>query len=225
MIPPRTLRLLPLLPLLAGLAAPAAAEDKLARKLTRAAEVAEDLIAMEEPEIPGKLLAGARCVAVVPSVIKGAFGWGGRHGRGVLSCRDDGGKWGPPAFVTLSGGSFGLQIGGESTDFMFFFMNRRSIESLLKSKFMLGADANLAAGPAGRSAAAGTDARLSAEIYAFAKSRGFFAGVSLQGARLALNHKANERYYGKRVRPEEILFEHQVPRLSAEARAFARALP
>lgn len=207
------------------LAAPAGAEDKLARKLVRAAEVSEELIDMDDPEIPARLLDDAECVAIVPSVIKGALVWGGRHGRGVISCRNDRGKWSPPAFVTLSGGSFGLQIGGASTDLMFFFMNRRSIESLLKSKFVLGADASLAAGPVGRSAEASTDGRLSAEIFAYAKSRGLFAGVSLEGARLAVHHKANERYYGRRIWPEDILFEHRIPRLSAEGRAFVRALP
>ena len=212
--------------LFAVLAATAAgASDKLDRKLDRSVEVYESLFETPDRKVPEYLLEDAECIAIIPGVIKGALGWGGRHGRGVVSCRNDRGKWSPPAFVKLSGGSLGFQIGGESTDHVLFFMTRRSIESMLESKFILGGNASVAAGPAGRSAEASTDGKLNAEIYSYAKSRGLFAGVSVEGARLAPDQKAIREYYGRRVWPEDILFEHRVPRLSREARELVKALP
>ncbi len=207
------------------LAAPLAAEDRFARKLERAREVVETLLEAPDRSIPAELLEGAECIAIIPAVIKGAIGWGGRHGRGVLSCRDDGSAWSPPAFVKLSGGSFGLQIGLESTDFVLFLMTERSVKSLLRSKFILGGDVSVAAGPLGRSAELGTDVRLNAEIYAYARARGLFAGVSIEGSRLAPDPKAIERFYGERLRAERIVLEHRVPRLSDEAQELLRALP
>ncbi len=213
------------LALAAALAVPAAASDKLARKLERSVEVYEALFESPDRKVPERLLRKAECVAIIPGVIKGALGWGGRHGRGVLSCRNDRDAWSPPAFVQLSGGSVGFQIGGASTDHVLFFMTRRSIESVLESKLVLGADASVAAGPVGRSAEASTDGKLNAEIYAYARSRGLFAGVSIEGARLAVHQKAIQQYYGRRIWPEDILFKHRVPELPREARKLLRALP
>ena len=213
--------------LVAVFAATAAAgtSDKLARKLERSVEVYESLFETPDRKVPEYLLKNAECVAILPGVIKGGLGWGGRHGRGVVSCRNGRGKWSPPAFVKLSGGSLGFQIGGQSTDHVLFFMTRRSIESVLESKFILGVDASVAAGPAGRSAEASTDAKLNAEIYSYAKSRGLFAGVSVEGARFAPDLKRILQYYGQRVSPEDILFEHRVPKLPREARKLVKVLP
>ncbi len=206
-------------------AAPTLAEPDLPRKLERARRVVEELFNTPDREIPEDLLDGARCIAAIPGVIKGALGWGGRHGRGVISCRKDSGKWSPPAFVKISGGSLGFQIGAESTDLVLFLMTERSIESLLKSKFTLGGSVSIAAGPVGRTAEASTDARLNAEVYSYAKSRGLFAGISFEGARLAADQKSINRYYGRRLWAEQILFEHKVPKVPPEARAFVKALP
>lgn len=219
------LRLTSLVLGLALAAAPLAAGDRFARKLERSLEVYQRLLEVPDRKVPEYLLEDAECIAIIPAVIKGALGWGGRHGRGVISCQGGRGKWSPPAFVKISGGSFGLQIGGASTDYVLFFMTERSVESLLKSKFILGGDVAVAAGPLGRTAGGATDARLNAEIVAYARSRGLFAGASLEGSRLAADQKAIREYYGRRVWPEDILFEHDVPRLTREAKELLKALP
>lgn len=207
------------------LASPLVAESRQEQKLRVAREVYLDLFDVPERSVPEALLDDANCVVVVPNVIKGAFGWGGRHGRGVASCRNDNGDWSPPIFVKLSGASFGLQIGGESSDLVFFLMTERGARSLLKTKFTLGGDLSLAAGPLGRSAGAVTDLKLKAEIYAYAKSRGLFAGISMEGARMAPDQKWIDRFYGRRLWPDEVLFEHQVPTLPQSADRFISALP
>jgi lipid-binding SYLF domain-containing protein len=205
-------------------ALPALAGEKLARKVEASTEVYRELLETPDRGVPRRLLRQAKCIAVIPHVVKGAIGFGGRHGKGVISCRNDEDRWSPPAFLEISGGSFGFQIGVEATDLVLFFMNERGVKSLLNSKFTLGAEASVAAGPAGRSAEASTDIRLKAEIYSYAKSKGLFAGISVEGARLAPNDVAIRRYYGKRIRPETVLFEHQVPSVPSEARAFVAAL-
>lgn len=193
-------------------------------KVRIATEVYKELLEVPEREVPRELLQEAKCVAIIPGVIKGAFGWGGRHGRGVLTCRSNAGSWSPPIFVTLSGASFGLQVGAQSTDIVLFFMSERSVRSLLKSKFTLGGDVSVAAGPLGRSAELGTDIRLRAEIYSYAKSRGLFAGMSVEGARLAPKQELIDRYYGERVWPDEVLFGRGVSNLPAESRRLIEAL-
>ncbi len=204
-------------------ATPALAGERQRQKLRAAAAVWEELMDVPERRVPERLIREARCVAVIPGVIKGAFGWGGRHGRGVLTCRRGDG-WSAPIFVTMSGGSFGFQIGGQATDFVLFFVTDRSVRSLLESEFTFGGDASVSAGPLGRTAEAATDLKLRAEIYSYAKSRGLFAGLSLEGARLAASDKWNRRYYGERLWPEAILFEGIVDP-PAEAREFLSLLP
>jgi lipid-binding SYLF domain-containing protein len=204
---------------------PVDARVPLDQKVRAATQVYEELMKTRDRKVPDELLEDSACVAVIPGVIKGAIGWGGRHGRGVLSCRNDAGSWSPPIFITLGGGSFGLQIGAQSTDVVLFFMTERSARSLLKSKFTLGGDASVAAGPVGRSAEVATDVRLRAEIYSYAKSRGLFAGIALQGARLSPHQKSIDRYYGERVWPDQVLFEHKVPKVPRESRDFIDALP
>ena len=210
------------LTLLVGSASSAAAVD-LERKLRVATEVYEDFFGRGGgPQ--NRVVKNAKCIAVIPNVVKGAIGIGGHKGTGVISCREEA-DWSPPAFVKMSGGSLGLQIGGEASDVVLFFMTRRGVESLLETKFTLGAEAGVAAGPFGSSAEIGTDLPSRAEIYAYARSRGLFAGLSVEGASMTVSQKAIKKYYGERIWPEEILFEHEVPTLPSEARAFMDALP
>lgn len=205
--------------------APVQADARLAQKVSTSQEVFAELLAAPDREVPEELLERARCLAVLPGVVKGAFGWGGKHGRGVLSCRNEEGDWSAPVFVRISGGSFGFQVGVQATDLVLFMMSERSVRSLLKSKFTLGGDVNVAAGPLGRSAEASTDARFRAEIYSYAKSRGLFAGVSVEGARLAPHKKSMVRYYGRPLDARALLIDHEMPDLPPEAESFRRSLP
>jgi lipid-binding SYLF domain-containing protein len=143
-----------------------------------------------------------------------------------MSCRNAEGKWSPPSFVGITGGSWGLQIGAESSDLVVFFMTERGARSLMtSSRITLGAKASVAAGPFGRSGEASTDLKLNAEIYTYAKSKGLFAGLSIEGARLAADQKSNAQYYGQPVSIKQLLFEHKAPRVPEEAETFRRALP
>ena len=189
------------------------------------AETAANAGEMQPAHVASILIKKANCIGVIPHVIKGAFGWGGRRGRGILSCRNDVGEWSPPLFINLSGGSFGLQIGGQASDLVLFFMTERSIRSLLKSKFTIGGEASVAAGPFGRTAEASTDATLNAEIYSYARARGLFAGISIEGARLAPYQKLIKEFYGRRIFPDRIVFDRDVPEIPAAAKAFMEALP
>jgi lipid-binding SYLF domain-containing protein len=214
--------------LLLAPAAPAADDeprDKEAERLEDARAVYQELRDMEDAEVPAPLLENCRCIAVFPGVVKGAFGFGGRRGHGVMTCRDSAGVWGAPAFLTLTGGSFGFQIGVEKADVLLFFMTERGARSLAESKFTLGAKAGLAAGPVGRSAEAATDLKLDAEIYSYGRSKGAFAGISLEGAKVGADKSANERAYGKKLESKEILFARpDLPRSKA-MEAFLRVLP
>jgi len=164
-------------------------------------------------DIPRDLLAKARCVIVLPSVLKAAFVAGADYGRGIMTCRtgkDFTGSWGAPTMMALEGGSFGFQIGGEATDFVILVMNNRGAESLLHSKVKLGADAAIAAGPKGRELEADTDVTMRAEMFSYSRSRGVFAGVSLEGTTLRPDNDANRRLYGKNVSAIEIIKESKV---------------
>ena len=207
------------------LATPLLAYDKLSRKVDDARLAYRELLGEADRVVPHRLVSDASCIAVFPNVVKGAFGWGGRYGKGVLTCRNEGGEWSPPIFLKIWGASFGLQIGGTATDLILFFMTERSARALLRSKFTLGGDVSVAAGPQGRTAEAITDVTLRAEVYSYAKSRGLFAGIALDGARVAPSQKALANYYGERLWPDKVLFEHQVPKLPAEARQLMDALP
>ena len=163
--------------------------------------------------IPQNLLDKTRCVIVFPSVLKAAFVVGGSYGRGVMTCRthkEFTGPWGAPAMMALEGGSVGFQIGGEATDFVILVMNNRGVDSLLHSKVKLGADAAVAAGPKGRDAQADTDVTMRAEMLSYSRSRGAFAGVSLEGSTLRPDNDANHRLYGKEVTAPEIIAESKV---------------
>jgi SH3 domain-containing YSC84-like protein 1 len=163
--------------------------------------------------VPRDLLDKARCVVVMPSVLKAAFVVGGDYGRGTMVCRtgkDFSGRWGAPAMYALEGGSIGFQIGGEATDFVFLIMNDRGANSLLHSKVKLGADASIAAGPVGRTTAADTDAYLRSEILSYSRARGVFVGVSLEGSTLRPDDKANRDLYGRSVTAVQIVRESEV---------------
>lgn len=214
---------------LAAGAVPVGADTDWDRKLRVAAEVMHELEELPEGNLPQDLIDDTNCVAVIPHVVKGAFWVGGRHGRGLLSCRsqDDArsGPWGPPVTVRISGASVGAQFGGQITDLVLFFLNRRGVESLLDSRITLGADVSVAAGPVGRAAEAATDVKFKAEIYAYAKSRGLFAGVSVGGAHLGIARKGMRQLYGEFLDVEEVLFGGTVPRQPQDLETFLEALP
>jgi SH3 domain-containing YSC84-like protein 1 len=183
------------------------AADAEQERLANSADVMEEILNIPDA-LPRELLNKAECVAVMPSVKKIAIGIGGSYGRGALVCRTGSnftGSWGAPAMYRLEGGSIGLQLGGQETDFLLLIMNPKGVESLLRSKVKLGADAAVAAGPKGRDAMAATDAYMRAEILAYSRSRGLFAGVSLEGSTLRQDNKANEKLYGRKITAREIV--------------------
>ncbi|MFQ5929548.1 MAG: lipid-binding SYLF domain-containing protein [Acidobacteriota bacterium] len=198
--------------------------DKFADRVKESREVYEELVNAPDKGVPQQLLKECKCIVVIPHVIKAAFGFGGRHGKGIVSCRNNRGNWSPPAFMKLSGGSFGLQIGGQSSDLVLFLMSEKSSKALLKSKFTLGGDASVSAGPVGRTVEGNTDVTFRAEIYAYARSKGLFAGISLEGAKLGSDGTAIRKFYGSEIDPKVILFQHKVPKMPGEARKFVQAL-
>src|SRR5271163_1183514 len=160
-------------------------------------------------DIPQDLLRKAECVIVYPSVLKAAFVVGGSYGRGAMTCRTGAnfkGPWSAPSMMALEGGSFGFQIGGQATDFVLLVMNDRGAQGILSSKVKLGGDASVAAGPKGRTASAESDVTLRAEVLSYSRSRGLFAGISLEGSTVRPDNDANERLYGKKVSAKEIIF-------------------
>jgi len=180
-------------------------------QLEKASNVLQEIMGVPDKGIPHDLLERALCVGIVPSEIKGAFIFGGTYGRGVLVCRRHGnGPWGAPAEFGLGEGSFGFQIGGESTDVVFLVMNESGTRKLLEDHVKLGADLSVAAGPVGRSAEGATDAELHAEILSYSRTRGLFAGVSLSGAVFKTDHDGNRRLYGRTLTAREILFGGQL---------------
>jgi lipid-binding SYLF domain-containing protein len=182
----------------------AASEEK--ERVESATEVLSKIMEIPESAIPPALLSDAQGVAIVPGVIKVGLFVGGQYGRGVLVVRGKGGAWSDPVFITLMSGSIGWQIGAESIDFVIVFKTPRSIEGIMKGQYTLGAEAAAAAGPVGRSVKASTDIALKAEIYSYSRSRGLFAGVSLEGSSLQVDDKSNASYYEKEgVRPSGIL--------------------
>ncbi len=185
---------------------PVLAANKAVERTWRAAEVLDEIMGIKEQSIPLDILGKAHCVAIIPGVKKLGLGFGAKYGKGVLTCRAPGNKgWTGPSTVRIEGGSFGLQIGGSSTDYVLIVLNEKGKQKLISSRFTLGADAAVAGGPVGRSAQVQTDAQLRAEILAYSRSRGAFAGVSLEGATLRQDKADNRNIYGKPVTPAEIL--------------------
>lgn len=175
-------------------------------RLENTTMVLREILTAPDRGIPQELLDQAHCVVVVPGVKSGAFMFGGKYGRGYATCRSARGiGWGAPAAVRIEGGSFGFQIGGSETDLVLLVMNQRGMHRLLESKFTLGGEAEVAAGPVGRSSTAQTDARMTAKILSYSRSRGVFAGVSLQGATLRQDLDENERLYGRAYSNKTIL--------------------
>ncbi len=195
------------------LAASASAKSKEEERLEESARVLGEILNIPDA-LPQDLLDKAECVLVFPSVKKGAFIVGVRVGKGAAVCRTGekmDGAWGPPAMYELGGGSVGLQIGGSATDFVLLVMNPNGAKKLLSSKFTLGADASVAAGPKGRTAEAATDAQMGAEILTYSRAKGLFAGVSLEGAPVSQDSNANQKIYGKKVEAKDLLLSASEP--------------
>lgn len=190
----------------------AVGSQKEADRMKDAGVVLKEILNIPD-DIPKDLIDRAECVIVLPSVKKFAIGIGGDFGRGVMVCRSGEhftGPWGAPAMYALEGGNFGFQLGGQATDFVLLVMNPRGAESLMESKIKLGADAAAAAGPKGRTTAASTDIAMRAEILSYSRSRGLFAGVSLEGSTLRPDNGANEKVYGRRLTAKQILRQGRV---------------
>jgi SH3 domain-containing YSC84-like protein 1 len=199
--------------LLAMSSMPAFAQKKEEGRVENAGNVMQEILNIPD-DIPQSVLDKADCVVVLPSVLKFAFGVGGSYGRGVMTCRggeDFKGAWGAPTMMALEGGSFGLQLGGQATDFVLLLMSSRSAKSILTSKVKLGGDVSAAAGPVGRNASAETDVTLRAEILSYSRSRGLFAGISLAGSTLRADNDANKRLYGKELSAQDVVFKGAVP--------------
>jgi SH3 domain-containing YSC84-like protein 1 len=181
-------------------------------RVENAGKVTQEILNVPD-DIPQDVINKAYCVVVLPSVVKGAFIVGASYGRGVMTCRSGpnfNGPWGPPTMMALEGGSFGLQIGGQATDFVLLLMNDRAAKGILTSKVKLGADASAAAGPKGRTASAETDATMRAEILSYSRARGAFAGVSLTGSTLRADNDANKKLYGKEIKADDIVLKDEV---------------
>ena len=194
---------------------------KLNERLNNARAVIEEVMGTPDKAIPQSILAGASCVVVIPSFKKGAFVVGGQYGQGVATCRTPKG-WSAPVFVQLAGGSFGFQIGGQSTDLVLVAMNQNGLQEMLKNKFKIGGDAAAAAGPVGRNAQAGTDWKLNAEFLTYSRSKGLFAGIDLDGTVLSQNEDDTRVVYGSNV-PFKSVLGGEVP-TPPEARPFVRSI-
>ena len=212
---PRTLLLAAAL----GVAFAAQAGEQEDARARNAVRVLQEIQKIPENGIPDKLLDEARAIVVIPDTIKAGLVLGGRHGRGLMSVKSPDGSWSQPVFVKLTGGSIGFQAGVQSADVVLVFRNDRSLDSIVNGKFTLGADAGVAAGPVGRSAAAATDGQLKAEIWSWSRARGLFAGVALDGAVLQIDDKADVAAYGANATPRAI-FESRAGAPSADVVAF-----
>ena len=201
----KMLKLLVPLILGAGLINAGAAPTKSSQRLADAAAVFTEIMGAPDRLIPQDLIDRAHCVVIVPGLKKAALGFGGRFGKGFVVCRKSGAGWGAPAAIRIEGGSAGFQIGVSSSDVVMLVMNKRGMERLLGSRFTIGADAQAAAGPVGREATAATDVMLSAEILSWSRSRGAFAGVSLDGSTLRQDLDENKEIYGKPLENREVL--------------------
>jgi lipid-binding SYLF domain-containing protein len=180
------------------------AEDPPLVRATNAVRVLNDIMQAPDKAIPTDLLRDAKAIAVIPDMIKAGFIFGGRRGEGLISIKSPDGTWSNPSFISMTGGSVGFQAGVSSTDVVLVFRTQRGVDSIVRGKFTLGADASAAAGPVGRTASAATDGQLKAEIYSYSRTRGLFAGVAIDGAALRIDYDANEAVYGAGVTPRRI---------------------
>jgi lipid-binding SYLF domain-containing protein len=205
------------------LASPALGQKKEQGRVENSGTVMQEILNAPD-SIPRDILDKADCVVVLPSVLKFAIGFGGSYGRGVMTCRGGEnfqGKWGAPTMMALEGGSAGLQLGGQATDFVLLMMSPRSASSVLTSKVKLGGDASAAAGPVGRNASAETDVTLRAEILSYSRARGLFAGISLAGSTLRPDNDANTNLYGKKIDAKAIVMGGAVPAPPSAAKLLA----
>jgi lipid-binding SYLF domain-containing protein len=175
------------------------------KRLDASARVLTEIMGVPDKAIPDKVMHDAKCIAVIPNMVKIAVGFGGSHGKGVATCRTDSGAWSAPAPITLTGGSWGLQLGGQAVDVVMVVMNEQGMQHLLSSKFKIGADASAAAGPVGRDAGADTDWKMKAEVLTYSRARGVFAGIDLNGASVTQDKDETRILYGKFVPFSEIL--------------------
>lgn len=199
--------------LISLVASPAFGQEKEQERVENAGTVLGEILNAPD-SIPRSVLDRAECVVILPSVVKFAIGIGGSYGRGVMTCRggkDFRGKWGAPTMMALEGGSAGLQLGGQATDFVLLLMNPRSASAILTSKVKLGGDASAAAGPVGRDASAETDVTMRAEVLTYSRARGLFAGVSLEGSTLRPDNDANKNLYGKKMDAKDIVLDGAIP--------------
>jgi len=177
-----------------------AADDKdesdIAKRIDTSAHVLDEIMSTPDKAIPDKIMSDAKCLAIIPSMVKIAIGFGGDHGRGVATCKTEHG-WSAPAPITITGGSWGLQLGGQAVDIIMVVMNQQGMDHLLASKFKLGAEASAAAGPVGRDAGASTDWKMRAEVLTYSRARGIFAGVDINGAAITQDKDATRLLYGK----------------------------
>jgi SH3 domain-containing YSC84-like protein 1 len=192
------------------------------KRIDNSAKVLDEIMATPDKGIPDKIMSDAKCIAIIPSMVKIAVGFGGSHGKGVATCRLDNGRWSALAPVTITGGSWGLQLGGQAVDLVMLVMNDDGMHNLLNSKFKIGADASAAAGPVGRHAGADTDWKMKAQVLTYSRSRGLFAGIDLNGAALTQDKDETRLLYGKFVPFDQIL-EGKEQRTAA-SRPFLRAL-
>jgi lipid-binding SYLF domain-containing protein len=176
-----------------------------AERTADAVNVLTEIMNIPENSIPEELMARAHGIAVIPHVVKGAFGIGGQWGKGLMSQRGEDGSWSSPAYIEIGGGSFGLQIGVQASDIVLVFTDEEGIKGILKGKLKLGADASATAGPVGRNAEVGTDVLLRSAVFAYSRSKGLFAGISLDGSVIGIDDNANRKIYGKDVTGEDIL--------------------
>src|SRR5258708_24962586 len=191
-------------------------QSDIEKRIDNAANVLNEIMATPDKAIPDKVMNEAKCIAVIPSMVKVAIGFGGSHGKGIATCRTQSGRWSAPAPITITGGSWGLQLGGQAVDLVMVVTNDQGMQHLLQSKFKLGADASAAAGPVGRDAAADTDWKMRAEVLTYSRARGVFAGIDLNGSAITQDKDETRVLYGKFVSFDEILEGKVQPTESAQ---------
>jgi lipid-binding SYLF domain-containing protein len=195
--------------------------DKTIERVQHAGTVLDEIMAAPDAGIPEEIFASAKCVAVVPTLLKGGFGFGGAYGKGVASCRTEKG-WSAPAFFSVKGGSFGLQIGGEAVDMVMVIMNDEGMKALLSNKFKLGADGSVAAGPVGRHAEGSTDWKMQAQVLTYSRARGVFAGLTVNGSVISQGTDDTRAFYGHMI-PFKTILSGGIP-TPTEANSFTTAL-
>ncbi len=191
-------------------------QSDIAKRLEASANVLDEVMSTPDKAIPDKVMSDAKCIAVIPSMVKIAIGFGGSHGKGVATCRTENGHWSAPAPITISGGSWGLQLGGQAVDLVMVVTNDDGMQHLLSSKFKLGADASAAAGPVGRNAGADTDWKMKAEVLTYSRARGLFAGIDLSGSVIEQDKDETRILYGRFVPFSDILNGKVQPKEASE---------